>query len=314
MAYSKRYAGGFFDKPNTTTPIDSVFLNAVEAALLKLNGVDPTTDGQVLQWDAANTRFGPALLLNKNIDAGAAIDKSKLNLAGQITDADIAGAAAIAKSKLNLAGGIVDADINAVAAIAFSKIAVGGTSRQFVRGDGTFGSTMELVQTITRATDGTFDFTGIPAVAKASLLIRGQARGTGASFADTMRMLINNDSGANYDYMVQGNRTAGALTRGPQVAGTFAQVADVAAASQTAGAASTFEIFIPYYSGTTFRKQWKCRSWFKNAAETDGTNYCESNGGGEWRSTAAINQITLSGTLAANWLTGSQASLYLIYG
>lgn len=125
MAYSKRYAGGFFDKPNTTTPIDSVFLNAVEAALLKLNGVDATADGQVLQWDNANTRFGPALLLNKNIDAAAAIDKSKLNLAGQITDADIAGAAAIAKSKLNLAGGIVNADINAAAAIALSKLASG---------------------------------------------------------------------------------------------------------------------------------------------------------------------------------------------
>lgn len=100
MAYAKRYAGGFLDKPALTTPIDSAFLNAVETTLLKLQSVDPTADGQVMQWDAANTRFGPALLLNKNIAAGASIDKSKLNLAGTITDADIAAAAGITGSKL----------------------------------------------------------------------------------------------------------------------------------------------------------------------------------------------------------------------
>lgn len=122
MAYSRRYAGGFVNKPATTTPIDQQFLNAVEDALMKLNAVDPTTDGQVLQWDSANTRFGPALLLNKNIDPGAAIDWTKINSAGQIKNADIAGAAAIAKSKLNLAGGIVNSDIAAAAAILGSKL------------------------------------------------------------------------------------------------------------------------------------------------------------------------------------------------
>lgn len=122
MAYTRRYVGGFVNGDNSRQ-VDDVFLNAVETALLKLQAVDPTADGQVMQWDLANTRFGPALLLNKNIDPAAAIDKSKLNLTGQIVDADIAGAAAIAKSKLSLTGQIINADINAAAAIALSKLA-----------------------------------------------------------------------------------------------------------------------------------------------------------------------------------------------
>jgi len=134
-AYTKRYAGGFVDGSGGGTPIDSVFLNAVETALLQLIGAAPTADGQVMQWDNANTHFGPALLLNKNIDPAAAIAKSKLDFTGGngIVNADIAGAAAIAYTKLNLAssivsgdivdGTIVDADLNAAAAIQASKIA-----------------------------------------------------------------------------------------------------------------------------------------------------------------------------------------------
>jgi hypothetical protein len=103
VAYAKRYAGGFNDLgiPGGT-PADSVFLNAVEAALLELLTSDGSADGQVMQWINASSRFGPALLLNKNVDPAAAIAKSKLDLTGAngIVNADIAAAAAIAGSKL----------------------------------------------------------------------------------------------------------------------------------------------------------------------------------------------------------------------
>lgn len=128
MAYAKRYAAGFNDSGIAGgTPADSQFLNAVEAALLKLFDTDPTIDGQVAQWIAASSKFGPALILNKNIDAAAAIAKSKLDLAGQITDADIAGAAAIAGSK--------------IASLTPSKL-VGYPSNaaQFLRGDGAWAT------------------------------------------------------------------------------------------------------------------------------------------------------------------------------
>ena len=123
-AYTKRYAGGFADLPSQTTAIDSTFLNAVETALLQLLGQAPSADGQVMQWDNANTRYGPALLLNKNIDAAAAISKSKLDFTGAngIVNADVAGAAAIARSKLDFGAGLVNSDIAAAAAIAYSKL------------------------------------------------------------------------------------------------------------------------------------------------------------------------------------------------
>jgi hypothetical protein len=99
MAYTQRYGGGFLDSPSTSTPVDSTFLNAVEAALLKLFAVDTSADGQALLWKLANGRYEPALISNANIDPAAAIAKSKLAALG-IVDADIAGGAAIAASKL----------------------------------------------------------------------------------------------------------------------------------------------------------------------------------------------------------------------
>lgn len=137
MAYSKRYAGGFVDLPSTTTPVDSAFLNAVEATLLKLFDTDPTVDGQVPSWISASTKFGPALILNKNVDAAAAIAKSKLDFTGAngIVNADVAGAAAIARSKLDFGAGLVNADISAAAAIVYSKL---NLAASLVAGDAAF--------------------------------------------------------------------------------------------------------------------------------------------------------------------------------
>lgn len=98
MAYTQRYGGGFGDG-NPATPVDSQYLNAVEAALLKLYGLDPSADGQALLWKVANTRFEPALIKDANIDAAAAISKSKLGALG-IVNADVAANAAINASKL----------------------------------------------------------------------------------------------------------------------------------------------------------------------------------------------------------------------
>jgi|SRR5215471_19005074 len=122
MAYAKRYPGGFVDLPAKTTDIDSQYLNGVEASLLRLDGVDPSADGMVLQWAAATSKYGAALILDKNVDPAAQISKSKLNLAGQITNADVAGAAAIQRTKLDFGAGLVNADIAAAAGIAAPKV------------------------------------------------------------------------------------------------------------------------------------------------------------------------------------------------
>lgn len=71
-------------------------------------------------------------ILNADINAGAAIAYSKLNLGTSIVNADINAAAAIVGTKIAtgtitstniLDGTIVNADVNAAAAIAFTKVA-----------------------------------------------------------------------------------------------------------------------------------------------------------------------------------------------
>jgi len=149
-AYTKRYGGGFINLPTTTTPIDSAFLNAVEAALREIYAVPPSADGQVMQWDNASTRIGPALLLNKNVDPAAAIAYSKLALGTSIVNADIAGAAAIAYSKLSLANQVVNADIAAGAAIAASKLAAYPTDvTKALKGDGTWAKVPTVTYALT---------------------------------------------------------------------------------------------------------------------------------------------------------------------
>lgn len=85
MSYTKRYPGGFVDLPSQATAIDSQYLNGVEASLARVDAVDPSADGQVLQWAAATSKYGVALILDKNIDPAAGIAPSKL--AGYPADA-----------------------------------------------------------------------------------------------------------------------------------------------------------------------------------------------------------------------------------
>jgi hypothetical protein len=111
-------------------------------------------DGTIVAGDLADGAVTSAKILdgtivNADINASAAIDYSKLNLAGSITsaditngtivDADVSGTAAIAYSKLSLGGTItsadlvdgtiVNSDINASAGIALSKLAVDPLAR-----------------------------------------------------------------------------------------------------------------------------------------------------------------------------------------
>lgn len=137
-AYTKRYAGGFVDEPSTASAVDSTFLNAVEAALLNLLTVDGSVDGQVLQWVQASTRFGPAMLLNKNIDADAAIDWTKINSAGQIKDADIAAGAAIQASKIV---GLADLSYTEFTAPVACTATTEATANTIVSGSSTAGTT-----------------------------------------------------------------------------------------------------------------------------------------------------------------------------
>jgi hypothetical protein len=113
------------------------------------NGVYTTDTGTV-----TSTMILDGTILNADINASAAIDKTKISgtavtvadtgtvtstmlLDGTILNADVNASAAIAYSKLNLAGSItsaditngtiVDADVSGTAAIAYTKLSLGGT-------------------------------------------------------------------------------------------------------------------------------------------------------------------------------------------
>jgi hypothetical protein len=72
-------------------------------------------------------------IVNADVNAAAAIARSKLDFGTGLVNADIAAAAAIAYTKLALTGSIVAADIAAAAAIPASKLAV---SAPFIRAPG----------------------------------------------------------------------------------------------------------------------------------------------------------------------------------
>lgn len=100
--------------------VNATVLNAYETALLALLGVAPTTNGAMV-WDGTKFR-ADAKIVNANVDASAAIARSKLDFGSGLVNADIAAAAGIVKSKLASLG-IVDADVSAAAAITLSKLA-----------------------------------------------------------------------------------------------------------------------------------------------------------------------------------------------
>lgn len=105
--FVRRYGGGWVD--NTGQVFDAQAGNAYDAALMRLLGEDPAQD-EVGVWIPGSGHFVFQKITNAQIDAAAAIDKSKLGPLA-IVDSDIAGGAAIAASKL--AGGIPASKISA---------------------------------------------------------------------------------------------------------------------------------------------------------------------------------------------------------
>lgn len=114
---------------NIATAVDTVSLGDIEAS---------TAGGLFIKAGA---------IVNADINAGAAIAYSKLNLAGSIVNADINASAAIAYSKLNLASSIVNADIASGAAIAVNKLAALTASKALVSDASGFLSASSVTST-----------------------------------------------------------------------------------------------------------------------------------------------------------------------
>lgn len=289
MAYTQRYGGGFGDG-NPATPVDSQYLNAVEAALLKLYGLDPSADGQALLWKAANTRFEPALIKDANVDPAAAISKSKLG-----------------------ALGIVNADVAANAAINASKLAgYPGDVKTFLRGDGGWqkggmnllwdsvdaGVALPVASMTTSALDQSFKH----------LLVVISARSDRAALLDGIGMRINGLTAANYfiQTLRANNTTASAFA---QAAGTAFDLGVCAAASSNATSFGSNFVLLPDYANAT--KGQKFLNFNVHLADGTASNFDLRLTGGWYSGAAAVSTLTFFPTAGGlNLVAGSRISVY----
>jgi hypothetical protein len=140
----------------------------------------------------------------------------------------------------------------------------------------------------------------------AHLLVVIYARGDTALTSTPLSLRFNNDSAANYDYQqLKGSAAAATASE------TFAQTAMVAGnmAANTAGANlfSAHIMFIPHYAGSANNKIALSIASLKTGTTTG--LMTDNLVGGFWRSSAAINRITLLPAFG-NFVTGTRATIY----
>ncbi len=170
----------------------------------------------------------------------------------------------------------------------------------------TIGHRALITRTVLVGTAATIDFSAIPATFE-NLMLEFMGRGDQAAAFVSAFMTLNGDTGANYDTQdVYGNVAVPGAAQ--SIAGNNFKNLFVAAASATAGSCSIFRVWIPSYARTTFRKMVLAN--ITGIIAADGNGMLDSvQMSGLWRSTAAVNQITLTPS-AGNFAAGTVCSLY----
>jgi hypothetical protein len=164
-----------------------------------------------------------------------------------------------------------------------------------------------ITETVLGAGAATFSFAAITASYRdLRVVVRG--RGTAGAAFCRPRLQVNGDTGNNYDW--QRHYATGTSTPTAEGGGTyggagvaFVDIGLLPAGTATAGLSGVAECRIYNYRGTTFHKPMLANSYGYAAARF------VLNGGGLWKSTAAITSITLL-LDAGNYDTGTVASLY----
>lgn len=153
---------------------------------------------------------------------------------------------------------------------------------------------------------GSYTFASIPGTYRHLKLI-GQIRTTDTGAAAALGAYFNGDTGNNYSWQRTFiNGTAPSASQNLNGSGMF--VSEVTSAQAPTGAASNFEMDIPYYAQSNFDKN--IRSLWNNVYNTSSQNsFYIIYLGGYWANTAPITNILL--TLSAGvFVTGSKISLY----
>lgn len=169
------------------------------------------------------------------------------------------------------------------------------------------GLPVRLADSTLAADAASIDFQSIPAI-YAHLYLECYLRGTNAAAFIPMNIRFNNDTGANYDNQtLQGSAAVASATE------AFAQTVSFIAYAPANGAAGGANLFnavtvdIPHYANTANNKDYSAQYSFKSGTTTTLLNLgCVA---GFWRSSAAINRITIYPT-TDNLKSGSRVVLY----
>lgn len=130
-------------------------------------------------------------------------------------------------------------------------------------------------------------------------------RSAEAAVTSTGILLINNDSGANYDR--QTLRVTNATVAGAIALAGSAWNFNVLGANALANSFSASTLIFPNYAGTTGFKQWSGgTSKLEDTAADCQTTYDS----GQWRSTSAISRIAVSISGGSNLVAGSRMTIY----
>lgn len=175
------------------------------------------------------------------------------------------------------------------------------TAAEFKKGAGA------IFDTTLGAGAANIDMTSIPA-GYAGLLLMLYGRGVAALAADGAYLRFNGDTGANYDFQ-QINGVAAVAGAAEGIGVTTGQIGGVPGNNAPANVFGSITVFIPHYANTANNKACNSISHLRQSAVSGGL--VTGLFGMSWRSTAAINRLTLIlGT--GNFAAGTRATLYAL--
>jgi hypothetical protein len=168
------------------------------------------------------------------------------------------------------------------------------------------GALTQIGQTTVAMATSTISFTSISGSYTNLKLVVTAGSSTSAA-NDNIIWQFNSDTAGHYAYTFAFNIGTGVPSGTGSNSTSTPQIMGVSAATNSFQGSSG-ECVIPGYAGTTFTKHWTC-----NAATNDQTSGMQDIVeffGGMWNQTSAITRIDLKMASGANFIVGSQATLY----
>lgn len=161
--------------------------------------------------------------------------------------------------------------------------------------------------TVTGSVAASVNITGLPTT-YANLVVEVYARGDTAAPTANFRLRMNGDSGGNYDSLYSEVRESATTFSVEVIGGTSMNLGAFPANSAPANSFGAAVIRIPNYGNTANHKSATGHNVSRVATGTPAVWIDLT--GGLWRSTAAINQLTLTPS-AGNFAIGTRVMVYV---